>query len=128
MAENMQSQMNVGAEIIEQVWNRLKPYELPSLRAMPSSRILVIRGSYDHVEKILSNAKIPHVRTDLFPKKDDFGQGGKYSDCRVIFVNCDSSYHDGIEGLNSKGLSGENKSTLVSFVQSGGRIVTTDWA
>ena len=57
MKESMENQMGIGAEIIEQVWDRLKPYELPSLRSMPAERVVVVKGDYDHVEKILKNAK-----------------------------------------------------------------------
>lgn len=117
--------MGIGTEIIEQVWERLRPYELPELREMPPERIIVVRGSYDSVEKILSNAKIPHTRVDAFPKRKEFGQGGKYQDCKVMFVNCDENYHDSTE---YKGLTRENKKGLIEFIENGGRMITTDWA
>jgi len=123
--ESMQSQMGIGAEIIEQVWERLMPYELPRLREMPSERIVVIRGSYDNVEQILRNAKIPHLTTSVFPKSKEIEQGGRYQDCRIMFVNCDEHYHDSLE---NKGLTSANKPSIVDFVNQGGRLITTDWA
>ena len=125
----MQGQMSLGTQIIEQVWQRLRPYELPKLREMPAERIAVVRGSYDHVEKILKNASIPHTAISSFPKKGELQQGGKYQDCKVLFVNCDSEYHDKTsDGFEDKGLTKNNKSSIIDFVESGGRIITTDWA
>jgi hypothetical protein len=120
--------MKIGAEIIEQVWERLRPYELPELREMPPERILVINGSYDHVEKILHNAQIPHTKMNRFPNRKDLNQGGKYKDCEVLFVNCDDCYHDYIDEIQEKGLTRENKKGLIEFVENGGRMITTDWA
>jgi hypothetical protein len=123
--ESMKSQMEIGAEIIEQLWEKLMPYELPNLRSMPAERIVVIRGSYDHVEEILKNAKIPHSTTNVFPTARDLTQGGKYQGNRILFVNCDNHYH---ESIGYRGLSRTNKPALVDFVNQGGRMITTDWA
>jgi len=127
MSENMNNQLGLGAEIIEQVWDRLRPYELPELREMPARRILVVGGSYDNIEKILANAKIPHTKISKFPKKKDLEQGGKYKDSEIMFVNCDESYHDDNVPYE-KGLDSNNKNNIIDFVERGGRMITTDWA
>ena len=125
MKQTMQNQMGIGAEIIEQVWERIRPYELPALREMPSERILVIRGSYDHIEKILDNAKVPYALLNEFPNKEDIYQGGRFHHSNVIFVNCDANYHG---NLGEKNLTRDNKKAMQEFVARGGRMVTTDWA
>jgi hypothetical protein len=126
MKESMEYQMGIGNEIIEQVWERLRPYELPKLRSLPADRITVVKGSYDHIEQILKNAKIPHTTVNSFPynaKQQDY-----FKNCKILFVNCDSSYHNGTGGLEEKGITSENKTFLTEFVDNRGRMITTDWA
>lgn len=121
----MEKSIRLGSQLIEQVWERSKPNELAKLRESPKDRILVIKGSYDSIEKILSNAKVPYTSLNEFPDKEDFYQGGKYRKSSVMFVNCDECYHGDLE---SKNLTGDNKRSLIDFVANGGRMVTTDWA
>jgi hypothetical protein len=121
----MEKSLRLGSQLIEQVWERMNPNELPKMRQYPEDRILVVRGSYDHIEKILNEAKVPYTGIKNFPDKEDLQQGGKYSKSRVMFVNCDGCYHGAFEGKN---LSGKNKSALINFVSQGGRMITTDWA
>ena len=97
---NIEKSMRVGKDIVEQVWERTKPNELARLKEGPRERILVIKGSYDHIEKILSDAKIPHTKLDGFPNEKDFLQGEMYQHSKVIFVNCDSNYHGYLGGKN----------------------------
>jgi len=127
MSKGMESRsMGVSRDMIEQVWEKIRPEELPKLRQAPKERIVVIKGSYDGVEKILGNAQIPYVLVGEFPKVGDLSQGGKYRACRAMFVNCDASYHNGV--LEDKGLTRANKGEITDFVENGGRLITTDWA
>jgi hypothetical protein len=128
MGQSMTSSLQVGQDIVEQVWERLKPEELPKLRQAPKDRILVVKGAYDSIEQILTQAQIPYTELPQFPNTGDLVQGGQYAHCKVMFVNCDSNYHRGESGLATKGLNSENKKDITDFVNSGGRLITTDWA
>jgi hypothetical protein len=128
MGKSMTNSLKVGQDIVEQVWERLKPEEMPKLRKAPKDRILVVKGSYDSIEQILKQAKIPYTGLDSFPEKDDLVQGGKYAHAKIMFVNCDENYHDGVSGLGDKGLDKSNKKSITDFVNQGGRLITTDWA
>ncbi len=121
----MEKSMRLGSELIESVWERMRPKEFAKLREGKKENIVVIDGSYDSLEEILSSAKIPHIKIDAFPDKKELIQGGKYQNTNVIFVNCDNAYHD---NLDEKNLTRENKHALIEYVERGGRLVTTDWA
>jgi hypothetical protein len=125
----MQNSLHLGTQLVKQVMNRTDPDIIPKLRESPKDRILVVNGSYDHMEKILRKAMIPYTLLNNFPAKDELRQGGKYSRSKVLFVNCDAEYHcKDYNGFEEKGLTKENRKSLVDFVNTGGRIVTTDWA
>jgi len=122
---SMEKSLHYGTNLIEQVWSRMKPGELPKLRECKEDRILVIEGSYDYLEKILDNAKVPYTLLDEFPDKEELRQGGQFAKSKVMFVNCDEDYHSSPEDKN---LTRENKKSLQEFVARGGRMITTDWA
>ena len=121
----MSKSMHLGIELVEQAFERMRPKEISQLRSNPKERIVVIKGNYDQVEKILANARLPYKLLNRFPDKKDLNQGGKYRDCKIIFANCDSSYH---EDLDEKNVTRENKRSIIDFVENGGRLITTDWA
>ncbi|MEI6731087.1 MAG: hypothetical protein WCK90_00250 [archaeon] len=121
----MEKSLKLGNELVEQVWQKMNPNELPRLRQGPRERVVVIDGSYDHIEKILDEAKVPYTKLNKFPNKEDLSQGGRYFNSKVIFANCDASYH---QGLGAKNVTSENRSALRHFIENGGRMVTTDWA
>lgn len=118
----------IGREIVEQVYERMKPGELNKLRQGKKERVLVIKGCYDNIENVLKNAKIPHTLLERFPDVEDFSQRGIYRRSKVIFANCDSEYHDGYNNKYEEKNFGENRKVLRNFVAEGGRIITTDWA
>ncbi len=78
-----------------------------ALSQVQPGEIMVVTGSYDSIETILSKSKIPYTELKY--------ANGFTKNAGVIFVNCSSSYS-------------LNKDALRSFVQYGGYLVTTDWA
>jgi len=127
--KGMKPSMALSTKIIENVWEKLKPDELRKIRRGSKKRILVVRGSYDTIEDILKEAKVPHTLLEEFPDKEDLRQRGKYCTSKVMFVNCDETYHDDYDGdFEAKNLGSHNRQALRNFVSQGGRLITTDWA
>lgn len=84
--------------------------ELPQL----GSPVFVVRGEHDHIEKVLRFLELPFQLVDpLYVNKADFGFGS----ANTVFVNCAGSK------LNRTGLT-----HIRDYVESGGKLVTTDWA
>src|SRR3989344_6825594 len=95
--------------IFEQVSLRQNPGMLEQLKAVKPSEIVVVRGDYDHIEKLLDTLHIPY---DLItPDQAKTHNGG-----RVMYVNCR------IYG------NGPAVDAAQAFVEQGGRLVATDWA
>ncbi|MBI4144106.1 hypothetical protein HY486_02575 [Candidatus Woesearchaeota archaeon] len=105
----MKSAYATSGKIFEQVSMYNSPALLDQLRAIPQGDIVVVQGTYDHIEQLLPTIKVPFelIQPDEIKKHN----GG-----RVMFVNC-RTYGDGnaVEGA-------------ARFVEEGGRLVTTDWA
>ncbi len=95
--------------VFEQVSMRYQPQLLERLRAVGGKDIVVVQGTYDHMEKLLDTIRVPYT---LIGSEDVAGHNGG----RVMFVNC-KAYDTGAPVAAVKG-----------FVEAGGRLVTTDWA
>ncbi|MBI2265526.1 MAG: SH3 domain-containing protein [Armatimonadetes bacterium] len=86
--------------------------DLKALEKIKSSDILVVPGSYDHVQDVLKAAQIPHTivrpeelsRIPLDPKQ-------------MLMINCPGN------GIDEKGIA-----RIKAFVSEGGFLFTTDWA
>ncbi|MBI4147662.1 hypothetical protein HY490_00050 [Candidatus Woesearchaeota archaeon] len=100
-----------SGKIFEQVSVRNSPGLAEQLKAIEPGEIVVVQGTYDHVEKLLDTIHVPYALIEREEMKTH--NGG-----RVMFVNC-ASYDNG---------TGVPKKSLEQFVQDGGRLVTTDWA
>ncbi len=95
-------------KIFEQVSIRNSPGLVQQLKALEPGEIVVVRGTYDHVETLLDTTKIPY--TLIEPSAIKTNNGG-----RVLLVNC-ATY------------TSAPKTSIEEFVNQGGRLVTTDWA
>ena len=98
-----------SGKIFEQVSMRQAPEMYAQLRAVEPGEIVVVQGTYDHIEKLLDTIKVPFEL--IQPEAVNTHNGG-----RVMFVNC-RAYDAGapVKGVRQ-------------FVEEGGRLVTTDWA
>ncbi len=74
--------------------------------------IIVVRGSYDHGEVVFTAMEVPHMVIDpvQLPRIE-------LNDEQILFINCPGSQIDR-----------EAHPKIKSFVESGGMLVTTDWA
>lgn len=109
MNSKMTSAYASSGKIFEQVSMKANPGLIEMLKAVTPSDILVVRGQYDHIEKLLDTLHVPYT---MINREEIEKQNGG----RVMFVNCmDYSYGAPVKAVQN-------------FVEGGGRLVTTDWA
>jgi len=101
-----------SGKIFEQVSRLYRPGMLEELRSIGPGEIVVVTGTYDHVEKLLDTLKVPYAVIDR-------GSIATHNGGRVMLVNC-AAY----DGSLPAGL----KDSVKGFVADGGRLVTTDWS
>ena len=102
---------NTSGKIFAAVSQRFQPGLYDQLQAIEKGEITVVRGQYDHVEKLLETLKVPYEIIDR-NKLEDSPQ------TRVLLVNC--ATYDSVPAKTTK--------YVKDFVHGGGRLVTTDWA
>ena len=82
------------------------------LKAIKPGEIVVVEGSYDHIQELMKVLKVPFDY--ITPTKISTHNGG-----RVMLVNC-RTYEGGPESKAAE--------AVLEMVREGGRLVTTDWA
>lgn len=100
-----------SGKIFEQVSKKFKPGMLEELRNIEEGEIVVVQGTYDHVEKLMDTLKVPYEKISREAM-------ATHNSGRVIFVNC-AQYN---------GVAKKVKDGIKHFVEDGGRLVTTDWS
>src|SRR3989344_1063248 len=108
----MDKAYDTSGKIFQQVSMRYQPGLLDQLKTIAKEDIVVVQGTYDHVEKLHDTIKVPYIM--ITPEEMSSHNGG-----RVMFVNCRS-----YEGPLAK----KTKESINSFVEEGGRLITTDWS
>lgn len=99
-----------AARLLEERMKTQDPEALAVLRAVENRDIVVVAGSMDHIEQILTAASIPH--TVISP---DQVAGVSLRGDQIVMVNCPGKMPDaGVERLER-------------FVRAGGLLYTTDW-
>jgi hypothetical protein len=100
-----------AADLLEKRMATERPADLVLLRRAQAKNIVVVRGSMDHIEQVLSAARIRHTVID--PQ-----QVASYdlNADMIVMVNCPGYMPD--EGVRR----------LEKFVRAGGLLYTTDWA
>lgn len=106
---SLKSAYKTTGAIFQQVSRLHSPGLVEQLSAIGGNDIVVVRGSYDHIEKLLDTLKVPYSMMDS-------EEIGSHNGGRVMFVNC-----------KEYGSSGPRKA-VQQFVEEGGRLVTTDWS
>lgn len=106
-----------SGKIFEQVSIKANPAMYEQLRAVKGGEIVVVKGTYDHIEKLLDTIKVPY---DLI----SMDQVKTYNGGRVMFVNCAPWGAD----YDGEGEGKIPKKTIETFVSEGGRLITTDWS
>jgi hypothetical protein len=87
------------------------PEDERHLRETRSSEIVVVRGHYDHIERVLRATGVPHlvVAPERVERLD-------WSELQVLMISCPGA------------MSPEAVSRVAAWVRGGGYLVTTDWA
>ncbi|MBI4141185.1 hypothetical protein HY485_05090 [Candidatus Woesearchaeota archaeon] len=105
----MKKAYETSGKIFEQVSQKYAPGLHEQLKSIEPREIVVVQGTYDHIETLLDTLKVPYEL--ITPAEIEKHNGG-----RVLFVNC-AQYESGVPAK-----------ALKEFVNDGGRLVTTDWA
>lgn len=88
-----------------------QPLEADALRRIQAADVVVVRGHYDHVEKVLQGLEMPHTPID----PGHLGQVELRPE-QLLVINCPGNV-------------GERAVARVAeFVHAGGSLFTTDWA
>jgi hypothetical protein len=87
------------------------PEDEQRLRETRSSEIVVVRGHYDQIERVLRATDVPHlvVEPEQVSRLD-------WSELQVLMASCPGN------------LTPESVSRIAAWVRGGGYLVTTDWA
>ena len=118
----MKSAYDTSGKVFEQVSRLHNPGLLERIREGNPKDIVVVKGTYDHVENLLDTIKIPYTKIDP-------SQIASYNGGRVMLVNCRSYGNVGNDFADeSQSMSKKLKESVKGFVAEGGRLVTTDWA
>jgi len=107
----MKNAYRIAQELLKDRLKEVNPEAYRELQDIKEADVIVIGGSYDHIENVLSMAKTPHI---LINPADL--EGAQLRPDQVIFINCPGN-------LSPAGLR-----KIKTFVSSGGFLFTTDWA
>lgn len=100
-----------AAQVLEQTLGNQSPADLALLKSVRGKDIVVVRGSMDHIEQVLSAARIRHTVID----PNQVAHADLNAD-QVVMVNCPGTMP----------MSGVKR--IAKFVRAGGLLYTTDWA
>ena len=110
-AKEMNAAYSISKQLVRERMERENPEDVAILDSVAESDIVCVQGTYDHIHLVLNAIGVPfaHVtpaqlkRMELKPEQ-------------TVYVNCPSSFPPDV----ARKLSG--------FVESGGMLITTDWA
>ena len=107
----MKNAYRIAQDLLKDRLKEVNPEAFQELQDIKEADVIVIGGSYDHIENVLSMANTPHL---LIGPRDL--EKAQLRPDQVIFINCPGN-------LSPLGLR-----KLKTFVSSGGFLFTTDWA
>ncbi len=102
---------NAAAQLLEDRMANARPDDLAILRSVSGKEIIVVRGSMDHIEQVLTAAKIEH----RLIRPRDVASTDLMAD-QILMVNCPGN-------IPAPGIR-----RIAKFVKAGGLLYTTDWA
>lgn len=106
-----QASERAAAQVLEETLANQNPTDLALLRSVRGKDIVVVRGSMDHIEQVLSAARIRHTVID----PNAVARADLNAD-QVLMVNCPGTMP----------MAGVRR--IAKFVRAGGLLYTTDWA
>lgn len=107
----MNAAYNISKKVVRERIEREAPEDVAILDSVAESDIICVRGTYDHIHLVLEAIGVPfaHVSPEQLVKME-------LRPDQTVYVNCPSSF----PSAAARKLSG--------FVESGGMLITTDWA
>ncbi len=105
------SAYRAAAHITREQLRRDAPERADLLDSVAKSDVVVVRGSYDHVESVLSALEVPHTTVN----PEDVGRLRLRPE-QLLVVNCPGN------------VSPTAVARIRAFVEAGGSLFTTDWA
>jgi hypothetical protein len=100
-----------GGFVLRERMKRDRPADFELLAKVKRSEIVVVRGSYDHVETVLGFVNAPHILID----PEDLEQA-ELNAGQLLLINCPGQ-------ISAKAIEKVRK-----FVNAGGFLFTTDWS
>ncbi len=110
-SQSMENAYRIAGELLKDKLQEADPEALGDLESVKAADVLVVQGSYDHIEQVLSLSRTPF--TLILPRQLD---AAELRPDQIVFINCPG--HVGPKGLRK----------LATFVAAGGFLFTTDWA
>lgn len=107
----MRAANSAASVLLNERMKRDRPTDFAILKKVKESEIVVVRGSYDHVETVLSAVKVPHLVINPEDLERVELNGGQ-----LLLINCPGT-------LSDKAIEKVRK-----FVNAGGFLFTTDWS
>lgn len=102
--------MGGGGFVVRERMKRDRPADFKLLEKVKKADIVVVTGSFDHVETVLSFVKVPHLVLD----PEDLAEA-QLNAGQLVVVNCPGN-------ISEKAIE-----KLRKFVRAGGFLFTTDW-
>lgn len=109
--KGMDKAYTIAQELVRDRLKNIDPDAYREIQDIKEADVIVIRGTYDFIEQVLTMAKTPFTLVN----PGDFRNVELRAD-QIVFVNCPGD------------LSREGLRSLERFVASGGFLFTTDWA
>lgn len=110
-SQSMENAYRIAGELLKDKLQEADPEALGDLESVKAADVLVVQGSYDHIEQVLSLSRTPF--TLILPRQLD---AAELRPDQIVFINCPGQI--GPKGLRK----------LTTFVAAGGFLFTTDWA
>lgn len=108
---SMKRAYKIADELLKDRLSEHAPEFLDDITNIQKADVLVTRGKYDFIERVLAQAGTPFTLLD----PSDI-ENAEFRPDQIIFVNCPGNFSP--EGIKK----------LASFVNDGGFLFTTDWA
>ena len=110
-SKEMSAAYSISKQLVRERMERENPEDVTILDSVAESDIVCVQGTYDHIHLVLNAIGVPfaHVTPAQLKKMELKPE-------QTVYVNCPSSFPPDV----ARKLSG--------FVESGGMLITTDWA
>jgi len=111
ISEKMRDAYEISTKMVNDRLTREDKENEALLRDIKKEDLVVVDGTYDHIDQVLEALKMPYMRVSQNELSEI-----KLDPSQTVFINCASSFP--VEATRQ----------LATFVNQGGQLITTDWA